>query len=390
MTDPYARPGEPSPWARPGAPAEPIVRPGEQPQYPSEPQYQPSQNQPGPQYPAYAPPPYPGAYPGVEPYPTAQPYQAASQYPTAQPYEAAPQYPPAQPYQPVPQYPAAQPYQPVPPPQPYAQMAPFVPNQPFTPRRPPVDPNSVDRASIIGAICGALALIPAAVPLGIVGLVRTSGHKRRGRIPAILALVFSGAWLAGLIVLAIVAGGSPPDRDASGRLTSVQNIPFGALRTGDCFILPEDDQSTVKLKAGPCSAAHNSEVIDVVTTGAVAYSGVSSSASANCSESTAAYLGARGADAPENIQLYYFVPSESQWKSGNHKAACVLTDEDGNFTGDMLTHIFPSATSGATPSGATPSGTAPKSPGSTTSKSPGSTTSKPASPSSPTATATHS
>jgi hypothetical protein len=62
------------------------------------------------------------------------------------------------------------------------------------PPRPPRQEPPLDRVSVAAFVVGLLGLVPVAVPLGIVGMVRTRSGFRRGRRFAVLSFVLAAVW----------------------------------------------------------------------------------------------------------------------------------------------------------------------------------------------------
>lgn len=108
--------------------------------------------------------------------------------------------------------------------------------------RPPLD-----GLSIAALICGfACCAAPVGVGLGIAGLVRTSGGRRRGRWAAVVGLVVGSLVTALLAVtsLALV-------------VTSADDLDAADGRVGQCLDLDWADTPG----AVPCSQAHDGEIV---------------------------------------------------------------------------------------------------------------------------------
>jgi hypothetical protein len=128
---------------------------------------------------------------------------------------------------------------------------------------PPPPPGGTDGFSVAALVCGILALVPVAAPLGVIGLVRTSREARRGRGLAIAGLVLSAFWVTALVGILVVtgAGGFPyssvacvrdrcnvtmrgdQSEELSGHEVAVSDIGFG----GTTFTV---DGDTVSVREG--------------------------------------------------------------------------------------------------------------------------------------------
>lgn len=84
---------------------------------------------------------------------------------------------------------------------------PWVVPPPRPPSGPPLPaPSGTDGFSVAALVFGILALVPVAVPLGVIGLVRTRHGARRGRGLAIAGLVLSTVWVGVLVGVLVGTG----------------------------------------------------------------------------------------------------------------------------------------------------------------------------------------
>lgn len=228
------------------------------------------------------------------------------------PVEAPPV--PANPFQP-PQQPWAATGGPAP--QPY--------QQPPEPPRPP----GTNPWAITSLVTGLLALVPVAVPTGVVALVQTRRSRQNGAALAIGGLVASGAWLVvglvGLVVWFASSGGVPGVTPLSlGPASSVDGADVG-----DCLDLPADSANPAT--PVPCASAHDAEVYLVWEMGGPADRSVEDvewAADDRCFAAFESYVG----QAYELSEYDYglFSPDPEEWAAGERTATCVVLPWDSD------------------------------------------------------------
>ncbi len=113
------------------------------------------------------------------------------------------------------------------------------------------EPPKTDVVSISALVLSLLCCSPVALVLGIVGIVRTKGGRRKGRWAAIVGLVLSVIGLIGGVVL-IAAGGI--------FLSSV--VAPEDAEVGQCINIDTDDD-TVLLREAECNEEHDGEIVGV-------------------------------------------------------------------------------------------------------------------------------
>jgi hypothetical protein len=188
-----------------------------------------------------------------------------------------------------------------------------------------------------------LALL-VAVGLAIAVLVRSRHGINHGRGKAITALVLSLLFLAGWVVLIVVAvdSGGDAQRDSSGQVTQAGTVAVQRLRLGDCFDqsgAPRGDStaSVSTVRVVPCSQPHDWEVFHTFELGGGStYPGtnqVSRFAEGGCLDAYRPFTGAphHAAD-PE---VFYIYPRANNWRFGDRTVQCVIGREGGSFTGSL-------------------------------------------------------
>jgi hypothetical protein len=197
--------------------------------------------------------------------------------------------------------------------------------------QPPTDGVSI--GALVTGVLG-MALIP--LGLGIAGIVRTSGGKRRGKGLAIAGLVLGvlstivwGFVVAGLMFVAT-------NQDAFGEslqegLSEALEEQTGTnLVVGNCFEAPADLTSGDPLQAVDCAEPHSSEVVGVLELADGDFPGldaVVTQAEAGCLEQFASYVGVEYAESTLNV--VYFHPTEVSWTLGDRKVICGAGMMDG-------------------------------------------------------------
>ena len=212
--------------------------------------------------------------------------------------------------------------------------------------------------------------IVAAVPLGIVGLVRTRNRARRGRGLAVSGLVVSGLWT---LVLAMVAGAAmmlliqqsgetaTPPAAASGVTpspTPVDSAPPSAtpapstaaptprpvrpkkvrikdIRIGHC-IDREPTGTFETLPVVPCAQPHDVEVFAIRSLSAGRWPGdqaVSERADKACRPAFQAYVGVSYDES--TLEMSWYMPTKSAWQAGDRGVTCVLRDPTGRLGATM-------------------------------------------------------
>jgi hypothetical protein len=175
--------------------------------------------------------------------------------------------------------------------------------------------------------------ILAAIPLGIVALVRIRRTRQRGKVLAILGIVFSVLIWAITVVLIVVVAASKVDRDSNGIINNAGLIDFADIRPGDCVQINGLGSTSIgptDLKGVPCSQTHNAESTGNVPISGSDYPGFDAmigQAKSQCLQLAADYV---DPTIVPNMPTFPLAPSESLWRSDDatHHVVCFVIKSD--------------------------------------------------------------
>jgi hypothetical protein len=184
--------------------------------------------------------------------------------------------------------------------------------------------------------------ILAAVPLGIVALVKISKSRQRGKALAITGMVISVLIWVATIGVGIAAYNNTAARDSNGAISKAGRINFADIRTGDCVqingINSGKSVGLLDVKGVPCSASHNAESVGDIPFAANGYPGytaLTEQARVQCTQLASQYVDPAQVDV---LQPYLFAPSQSLWNSDDnaHRVVCLVTKKDySSMTGSV-------------------------------------------------------
>jgi len=179
--------------------------------------------------------------------------------------------------------------------------------------------------------------IVAALPLGIVAMVKIARTGDRGKWLAIIGMVVAGLWWVGVVALGLWVQSNQAQRDDAGAITEAGTLDFGAVRTGDCVTIPgilEGGSVGASDMVGvPCADAHNAQALFVVTFPDTHYPGKTA-----IGQRTAQVCGPRyAAERVPPPHQYLLYPTNSRWdQSDGHRAICFITNGGQAMTGSSL------------------------------------------------------
>ena len=187
-------------------------------------------------------------------------------------------------------------------------------------------------AFVVGLVAPLVGIL-AAIPLGIVALVKSSHGRLRGSWMAITGMALSVLWWVGVIAIGVWAISNQAQRNDAGAITKAGNISFGDIRTGDCLTISGLNGSasidTFGMKGVPCAEAHDAQAVYVVEFATSPYPGESELAAQTqqaCNVYGAGYESA-------TLRGYVIYPTESLWTNGDdHRSICLVTTQDGATT----------------------------------------------------------
>ncbi|PWI17827.1 hypothetical protein DI272_29455 [Streptomyces sp. Act143] len=233
-----------------------------------------------------------------------------------------------------------------PPPGPHQPQGPYPPG-PFAPPGPwgygyggYAQPVPVNGVAIAALVLGILCFLPAVgLVLGLVALAQIKKRGERGRGMAIAGSVLS---VVGLVLWTVSLSTGVVSDAVDGLKDAARGEGTAyALAKGDCF-----DSGTGSLQGDaydvdevPCSRAHHGEVFAVVTLPSGSFPGddeVTDLADDKCYALQEDYAMDAWA-VPENVDVYYLVPSEDSWTFGDREITCVFgdVDEKKSLTGSL-------------------------------------------------------
>jgi hypothetical protein len=209
------------------------------------------------------------------------------------------------------------------------------------PGAPQAPTDGVSIGALVTGILG-MALIP--VGLGIAGIVRTSGGKRRGKGLAIAGLVLGAlstiAWGVFVAALLYVTTNEDALSEAVGEsfqegFTEALEEQTGTdLAVGDCFEPPADLSGGDPLQAVDCATPHTAEAFAVFDLSDGDFPGleaVAAEAETRCVEEFEPYVGVSYDES--SLGVVYFHPTEVSWTLGDRKVICGAE----SYTGTPLT-----------------------------------------------------
>lgn len=228
-----------------------------------------------------------------------------------------------------------------PPPGPHQPQGPYPPG-PFVPPGPwgygyggygqPVPVNGVAIASLV---LGILCFLPAVgLVLGLIALGQIKKKGERGKGMAIAGSVLSSVGLA-LWTVSLATGAASDVWSGFKEAARGEGTAY-SLAKGDCFDpgSGSTEEETYDVDKVPCSQKHQHEVFAVVTLPRGDFPGddaIEDSASDKCYALQEKYAMDFWA-IPEDVDVYYLVPSEDSWRFGDREITCLFGNTDENLT----------------------------------------------------------
>jgi len=186
-------------------------------------------------------------------------------------------------------------------------------------------------AALLTAVFG---VVPASIPLGIAGFVRTKGGGRTGRGRAVVSLIVSGLWIVVLAAGFVYynSSGLPLTRWSNPNAVRVQ---LSDLRSTQCVQLPVVvPRRQTWLNMVDCSVPHNAEVYDVGEVQASdAYPGDKQVRKIVTSRCNAALIPFSGST-HSKLDTFSVHADKRAWGLQSHAYVCLAVSDD-NVTGSM-------------------------------------------------------
>lgn len=182
-------------------------------------------------------------------------------------------------------------------------------------------PPSTNAWAVVALVTGLLALVPVAVPAGIVGLVQTGRRRQAGRGLAVGGLVAAGLWTVALATaLALFAD------SWDGRLGPVASA--GSTSEQQCLASPQG-QASSRWTTADCAQPHDGEVYLVAPLGDGAWPGqdtVDTRADDACYDAFHPYVGRSYLTSAYDYG--FFGPDADEWSAGERRVVCVVLPYD--------------------------------------------------------------
>ncbi len=183
------------------------------------------------------------------------------------------------------------------------------------------------KLSIAALATGVLPVVPAAIGLGIAGLVVTRGGRRRGRGLAIGGLLAAAVWLAIGVAFGTVASLTHGFRKPVKVEYNYTHAAVFSLRQGNCITTPDETAVSVV----PCTSAHDAEVFATFTLPAGPWPGsaaVQQAADDGCAARLAGYLNPQLAI---SLLQDYVYPGQVAWQAGTRTVVCEIRAASGQL-----------------------------------------------------------
>ncbi|MFD9001748.1 DUF4190 domain-containing protein [Streptomyces sp. NPDC059582] len=262
---------------------------------------------------------------------------------------------PPPPGTPDPQQPQG-PYQ-APPSAPYGQPAPYGQSAPYGPYGPPPyqtwgqgyspfnRPAPVNGLAIASLVLGIFCFLPAmGLVLGVIALVQIRKRGGRGRGLAVGGAVLSSI---GLVLWTLMLTTGAASEFWEGVKEGARDGTSLSVSAGECFDAPDGalEGYTYDVDKVPCEGEHDGEVFAVfeLRSGTDypddSYPGdthVTDIADDKCYKLRDDYAMDAWA-VPEDVDVYYFTPTEDSWSIGDREITCAFgnTDEHATLTGSL-------------------------------------------------------
>lgn len=273
--------------------------------------------------------PPPHGYPPPAPYPTSgapqqtDPWGQPQQTAWGQPQDQWGQPPPAQWGQPAGQWGQQPPGQ-------WGQQPP--------PPYPPPGQGGTNGFAIASLIFGLLGGVLLSVIFGFVALSQIKRRGQGGRGLAIAGLSLSGAWVVGIVAIAVIAA-LTSSTGTDGPTTSLADsgdVKVQQLAPGQCLNGLEESSAIRDLPVVPCAQPHEGEVFAVFELPDGDYPGdqeVAKLAEDGCVDRLETHA-PKAADDPD-VTIYFLHPTRSSWRLGDQGVACVAMSGTGKVTGSI-------------------------------------------------------
>ncbi|MEU5317192.1 DUF4190 domain-containing protein [Streptomyces sp. NPDC021056] len=233
-----------------------------------------------------------------------------------------------------------------PPPGPHQPPGPYPPG-PYAPPGPwgygyggYAQPVPVNGLAIAALVLGILCFLPAVgLVLGLIALSQIKRKGERGKGMAVAGSVLSSVGLV-LWTVSLTTGAAADFWDGFRDAASGEGSAY-SLKKGDCFDSGSDALTgeTYDVDEVPCAQVHQGEVFAVVKLPGGDFPGdsvIEDTADDKCYALQETYAMDAWA-VPEDVDVYYLVPSDDSWAFGDREITCLFgnVDEDKSLTGSL-------------------------------------------------------
>jgi hypothetical protein len=185
--------------------------------------------------------------------------------------------------------------------------------------------------AVAGVVFGALGACFLGIVFGIVALVQIRRSGEPGRGTAILGIVLSCLWIAGITYAATHDDFLGPPRDSRGAISSDGTLPAVALEVGDCVNGLADQEEVSDLPAVPCTKAHHAEVYAILSLPRTEFPGddaLSDLAQEKCGRAFDELDGLPpGVVSDPGFTLSWLQPFQADWVGGDRRITCLVATE---------------------------------------------------------------
>jgi hypothetical protein len=185
----------------------------------------------------------------------------------------------------------------------------------------------LSKLAIAALATGVLPLVPAAIGLGIAGLVVTRAGRRRGRGLAIGGLLGATTWIAVGVTLGTVATLTHGFHKPVKIEYNYSHAAVFGLRQGNCIITPNESV----VSAVSCTSPHDAEVFATFTLPAGPWPGsaaVEQAADDGCGARLSGYLNPQLAI---SLSQDYVYPGQVAWQAGTRTVVCEVRAASGQL-----------------------------------------------------------
>jgi hypothetical protein len=192
---------------------------------------------------------------------------------------------------------------------------------------PATDQPPVSKLAIAALVTGVLPLAPAAIGLGIAGVVVTRAGRRRGRGLAIGGLLTATVWIAVGVTVGTVASLTHGFHKPVKIEYNYSHATVFGLRQGNCVLTPNESVVSVV----PCTSPHDAEVFATFTLPAGPWPGtaaVEQAANDGCGTRLAGYLNPQLAI---SLSQDYVYPGQVAWQAGTRTVVCEVRAASGQL-----------------------------------------------------------